>query len=136
MDVLIAEDEPHIVELLRFILGREGCETRAAGDGAAALAAARERRPDVLILDLMLPVMDGFEVLRAIRADADLRGLPVLMLTAKGQERDRLEAEAIGVDAFVTKPFANREVLDGVRRLGRGAADRDAPDRNGMDGNG
>lgn len=122
MQVLIAEDEPHVVELLTFILEREGCHTRAVGDGDAVLPALQAQRPDVLILDLMLPRQNGFEVLQAIRADDALRSLPVMILTAKNQERDREVAVSLGVDAFVTKPFANREVIEIVMALGRGGS--------------
>lgn len=116
--VLIAEDEAHIVESLTFILGRAGYEVTEVGDGEAALARVRSAHPpDLLLLDVMLPGRNGFEVLQALRADARTRGLPVLMLTAKAQPHDRAMAEEIGVDAYVTKPFSNRDVLEQVRRL-------------------
>lgn len=115
--VLIAEDEPHIVESLRFILAREGFQVADAGDGEAACRSLEKSRPDVMILDLMLPRLNGFEVLRRVRADPALEGLPVIMLTAKGQAHDRRTAEDIGADAFITKPFSNRDVVDHVLRL-------------------
>lgn len=116
--VLIAEDEAHIVESLAFILGRAGYEVDDVRDGEAALAQVRSPHPpDLLVLDVMLPLRNGFEVLKALRADARTRDLPVLMLTAKAQPHDRSLAEAIGVDAYVTKPFSNRDVLEQVRRL-------------------
>lgn len=116
--VLIAEDEAHIVESLSFILGREGYEVMSVADGEAALARLRSRNPpDLMILDVMLPLRNGFEVLRAVRSDERLSALPVLMLTAKAQPHDRALAEEIGVDAYVTKPFSNRDVIDQVRRL-------------------
>ncbi len=116
--VLIAEDEAHIVESLSFILAREGYEIISAADGEAALARLRNRHPpDLMILDVMLPLRNGFEVLKAVRSDERLRRLPVLMLTAKVQPHDRALAEEIGVDAYVTKPFSNREVVEQVRRL-------------------
>jgi len=116
--VLIAEDEAHIVESLTFILAREGHEVTSVADGEAALAKLRSRHPpDLVILDVMLPRRNGLEVLQAMRADERLRSLPVLMLTAKAQPHDRALAEEIGVDAYVTKPFANREVIEQVRRL-------------------
>ncbi|SET52825.1 response regulator transcription factor [Oceanicella actignis] len=117
--ILIAEDEPHIVESLRFLLEREGYRVSAAGDGEAALRLAAATRPSLLILDVMLPRMNGFEVLRRLRADAALRGTPVLMLTAKGQSHDRRTAQEIGADAFITKPFSNSDVVAQVRRLAR-----------------
>lgn len=115
--VLIAEDEPHIVESLRFILAREGLVVSAAGDGETALREAAEVRPDLMILDVMLPRLNGFEVLRRLRADPALAGMPVIMLTAKGQAQDRRTAEEIGADAFITKPFSNRDVVAQVLRL-------------------
>ena len=115
--VLIAEDEPNIVESLAFLLRREGCDVVSALDGDAALAELRRLAPDLVILDLMLPGRNGFEVLKAIKTDPALRSVPVLVLTAKGQPQDRRRAEEIGVEAFMTKPFSNRAIVDEVRRL-------------------
>ncbi|MGR3783788.1 MAG: response regulator transcription factor [Albimonas sp.] len=115
--VLIAEDEPHIVESLRFILSREGYDVDDAGDGESACRSLAAERPDLVILDVMLPLLNGFEVLRRLRADPATTGLPVIMLTAKGQAQDRRTAEDIGADAFITKPFSNRDVVDHVHRL-------------------
>lgn len=115
--VLIAEDEPHIVESLTFLLSREGFDVSSAGDGETAFLCLEENPPDLMILDVMLPRMNGFEVLRRVRADPRLRALPVIMLTAKGQHQDRQRADEIGADAFITKPFSNREVVDRVRAL-------------------
>lgn len=115
--VLIAEDEPNIVESLTFLLRRAGYDVASVLDGEAALAQLRMRAPDLMILDLMLPRRNGFEVLKVVKADAALRSMPVLVLTAKGQPQDRKLAEEIGVDAFITKPFSNREIVDEVRRL-------------------
>ena len=116
-DILIAEDEPGILDSLRFILQRAGWSVSAATDGDAALAAVRERHPRMVVLDVMLPKRSGFDVLKALRAAAETRELPVLILTAKGQQHDRRVAEELGADAFVTKPYANTEVVDAVRRL-------------------
>ena len=115
--VLIAEDEANIAELLQFLLQREGYETQMVFDGSAALAAAREAGPDAVVLDAMLPNLSGYEVLKALRADASLKAVPVLMLTAKGQDKDRKLAEDLGVNAFITKPFANNDVIACVARL-------------------
>jgi two-component system OmpR family response regulator len=117
IDVLIAEDEPSILESLDFILRRAGWTISAVADGDAALDAVRRLRPRVLVLDVMLPKRSGFEVLKQIRADLETRALPVLVLTAKGQQQDRRIAEALGADVFVTKPYANADVVDAVRRL-------------------
>lgn len=115
--VLIAEDDLHIVELLTFVLERERYAVSAATDGEAALARLRSDPPDLLILDVMLPRMNGFEVLKAIRSDPKLKGVRVIVLTAKGQAQDRRTAEALGIDAFMTKPFSNQDVVAAVRRV-------------------
>jgi len=118
-NILIAEDEPNIAELLTFILRRAGCTTRSVTDGEAAIAEILRDAPDVLLLDLMLPKRDGYAVLKAVRASADHAALPVVMLTAKGQERDRKVAESLGVNAFITKPFSNQDVVGQVLALAR-----------------
>jgi len=115
--VLIVEDEENIVESLSFLLEREGYDVKSVLDGSRALAHLQERLPDLLILDVMLPGVDGFEILRSIRADESLETLPVIMLTAKMQQQDRRTAEEIGVNAFVTKPFSNAEVISIVKSL-------------------
>jgi CheY-like chemotaxis protein len=115
--VLIAEDEANIAESLSFILGREGHEVLAVADGAAALRQLHGELPDLLILDVMLPGLNGFEVLKAIKSDPRLKSLPVIVLTAKTQPQDRELAEAIGVSAYLTKPFSNRDIVEQVRRL-------------------
>lgn len=116
--VLIAEDEQNIAESLRFILERAGCEVRHASDGEEALIQARDAKPDVLVLDVMLPSLNGFDVLKTIRADTALKEIAVLVLTAKGQSHDRQTADALGADAFMTKPFANADIVAEVLRLG------------------
>lgn len=115
--VLIAEDEPNIVESLSFILKREGLEVTAVLDGEETLRMLQADAPDVVILDVMLPSLDGFSILKRIRADPRLKGLRVIVLTAKGQAQDRRTAEAFGADDFITKPFSNRDVVERVRRL-------------------
>ncbi|WP_246479067.1 response regulator transcription factor [Kaustia mangrovi] len=115
--ILIVEDESNIVESLRFILEQAGFEVEIVSDGKAALSRLRRDRFGAVVLDLMLPGMNGFDVLKAMRADAELASLPVLVLTAKGQAQDRKTAEAIGANAFITKPFSNAEVVEQVRAL-------------------
>jgi DNA-binding response OmpR family regulator len=110
--VLIAEDEPYIVESLTFLIEGAGLDVAVASDGAVALQAIKSLRPAVVILDIMLPEENGFEVLRFVKSNPDLREIPVLVLTARGQENDRQMALALGADAFVTKPFSNREVVE------------------------
>ena len=116
-DVLIAEDEPAILDSLEFILRRAGYTVASVTDGSAALSEIRRLLPKLVVLDVMLPRLSGFEVLKQIRADAALGALPVLMLTAKGQQQDKRIAEELGADAFVTKPYANADVVEAVHRL-------------------
>ena len=115
--VLIIEDEPNIVESLTFLLERAGFVVGSEGDGENALARIADMKPDVVILDVMLPGKTGFDVLAELRSHAETIDLPVLMLTARGQSRDREMAEKAGVSRFMTKPFSNTEVLNAVRDL-------------------
>ncbi len=115
--VLLVEDEANIVVSLRYLLTRAGFEVDVEENGATGLAAALQNPPDVAILDVMLPGLNGFEILDALRADARGETLPVLMLTAKGQREDRERAIAGGADRFVTKPFANADLVAAVREL-------------------
>jgi two-component system, OmpR family, response regulator len=117
IDVLIAEDEPAILDSLEFILRRAGFSVASVTDGAAAFAEIRRQSPKVVVLDVMLPRQSGFEVLKQIRADVAFGALPVLMLTAKGQQQDKRIAEELGADAFVTKPYANADVVRSVQSL-------------------
>lgn len=115
--VLIVEDEPNIVESLNFILGQAGFDVETAVDGAEALQRLRRQVYSALILDLMLPGINGFDVLRSVRSDGELKDMPVIVLTAKGQAADRQAAEAIGATAFITKPFSNAEIVQRVSQL-------------------
>jgi DNA-binding response OmpR family regulator len=115
--VLLIEDEANIAEALRFILSRDGWQVSVVQDGETALAEVARLRPDLVILDFMLPGMSGLEILSALRADQATTALPVLMLTAKGQGRDREAAERAGASAFMTKPFDNSEIRAKVREL-------------------
>ncbi|WP_095590737.1 response regulator transcription factor [Actibacterium ureilyticum] len=115
--VLLIEDEPNIIEAIRFILLRDGWTVQTHSDGETAYDAVRDTMPDVVILDVMLPGRSGFDILREIRTTDTTAHLPVLMLTAKGQVRDRELAEQIGVNRFMTKPFSNTDVLASVREL-------------------
>lgn len=113
--ILIVEDEPNIVESLRFILERAGLAVDIVSNGVAALEHVRRETFAAVVLDIMLPGMNGFDILRSIRSDKSLAGLPVVVLTAKGQANDRKMAEAAGASAFITKPFSNAEVVACVR---------------------
>lgn len=113
--VLLIEDEPNIAEAIRFLLTRDGLRVSHAAEGGAALVLLHQDPPDLVILDHMLPGMSGLEVLTAVRADPESRHLPVMMLTARG--RDREMAEEAGADRFMTKPFSNAEILAEVRAM-------------------
>ena len=116
-DVLLIEDEPNIIEAIRFILSRDGWHVQTHSDGNSAYDKVLDTRPDVVILDVMLPGRSGFEILRDIRGGGATATLPVLMLTAKGQTKDREMAESLGASRFMTKPFSNTDVLSTVRDL-------------------
>ncbi len=115
--ILLAEDEPHIVTAVSYLLKRAGFQTLTATDGQQALDMALAESPDVLVLDLMMPKLDGYEVLRRLRADPQGEKLPVLMLTAKSQGIDREKAFECGADRYMTKPFANAELVAMVEEL-------------------
>lgn len=115
--VLLVEDELNIIEAIRFLLSREGCTVDTHGNGTDAAQVIRSLKPDLVVLDVMLPGKSGFDILEELRADTETAALPVLMLTARGQSRDREMAEKAGVSRFMTKPFSNAEVLTAVRDL-------------------
>ncbi|WP_299555094.1 response regulator [uncultured Tateyamaria sp.] len=115
--VLLVEDEINIIEAIQFLLSREGWQVDTHSDGATAVEKVRSMRPDLVVLDYMLPGKNGIDILTELRADPDFHRLPVLMLTARGQSRDRDLAERAGVSRFMTKPFSNTEVVTAVRDL-------------------
>ena len=115
--VLIAEDEPSIVVSLEFLLRNAGHEVTVARDGEEALRLAATIRPDLVVLDIMLPSMSGFEVCRAIREGGNLRNARVLMLTARGRDTEIQRGLAAGADAYMTKPFSTKELMEVVARL-------------------
>lgn len=115
--VLLIEDEPHIIEAISFILTRDGWTVHTHQDGATAMDKLRTAPPDLVILDVMLPGQSGFDVLSALRADPDHGAIPVLMLTARGQQRDRALAAELGATQYMTKPFSNDEIRATVRDL-------------------
>lgn len=118
--VLLIEDEPNIAEAIRFILSRDGWQVSTYGGGLAAVAQVQALCPDVLVLDVMLPGQSGHDILAELRAMPDFAHLPVLMLTAKGQGRDREMAMQGGANMFMAKPFSNAEIVAAVRSLGAG----------------
>jgi phosphate regulon transcriptional regulator PhoB len=127
--VLIIEDDKDIVELVRYNLANEGFEVGSAGDGSSGLAQLRKAPPDLLLLDLMLPKMPGLEVCKEVRRDPALSRLPILMLTARGEEADRVVGLEMGADDYVTKPFSPRELVARVKALLRRAEPTDDVER-------
>lgn len=115
--VLLIEDEPNIIEAVSFILSRDGWDVKTHSNGHDAIDAVRNRTPDLIILDVMLPGKSGFDILKEIRSDQQFALTPVLMLTARGQVKDREMAEKAGASRYMTKPFSNAEVLDAVRSM-------------------
>jgi DNA-binding response OmpR family regulator len=120
--ILIVDDEPSIVVPLEFLMKREGYEVEVAADGQAALDALERSAPDLVILDVMLPRLNGFDVCRRIRDAPRWRGLKILMLTAKGRDSEMQRGLELGADAYVTKPFSTRDLVARIRALLGGAA--------------
>jgi DNA-binding response OmpR family regulator len=114
LKILVADDEPNIVISLEYLLKREGYTVRVARDGQEALDAIASELPDLLLLDVMMPRKTGFEVCQAVRAVEAWQSLKILMLTAKGRETDVAKGLALGADAYMTKPFSTRELVQKV----------------------
>jgi len=115
--ILIVDDEPNIVISLEFLMKREGFAVTVARDGEEGLAAIRERHPDLVVLDVMMPKRNGFEVLEEVRADPALAGVRILMLTAKGRPAESKKGLELGADAYMAKPFSTRELVDKAKFL-------------------
>lgn len=115
--ILVIEDDPRSVKLMELVLGSEGYEAVVATNGEEGLAAARERRFDVILLDLMLPEVDGFEVLRQLRADSELADVPVIITSARARPTTREEAADLGADSYLTKPYRKAELLEVIASL-------------------
>jgi DNA-binding response OmpR family regulator len=115
--ILIADDEPNIVISLEFLMQRNGYEVKTAGDGEAALRLVNEFRPDLILLDIMLPLKSGYEVCQKIRENPELGATKVIMITAKGRDIEVAKGLALGADAYITKPFSTQDLLDHVKRL-------------------
>jgi DNA-binding response OmpR family regulator len=118
--ILIVDDEPSIVIALEYLLKREGYQVETAVDGEAALEAVTREVPHLVILDVMLPKLSGFDVCKRLRADPRFGALKILMLTAKGREIEVAKGIALGADAYVTKPFSTRDLVAQIRELVRG----------------
>jgi DNA-binding response OmpR family regulator len=119
--ILIVDDEPNIVMPLEFLMRKQGHEVRVAGDGDAALVEVGRFLPDLVLLDVMLPRRSGYEVCQMLRERADWQHIKVIMLTAKGRDVEVAKGRAVGADAYVTKPFSTRELVDQVERLLEGS---------------
>jgi DNA-binding response OmpR family regulator len=119
--ILIADDEPKLVLALELLMKREGYETRTTGDGEAAVEVAKAFQPDLILLDVMMPKMDGYEVCQRLRADPEFKNVVIVMLTAKGREVEKEKGLALGADLYITKPFSTRDV---VRKVKEGLASK------------
>ena len=115
--ILIVDDEPNIVLALELLMKKEGYEVHTVDDGERAVQAAKELRPDLILLDIMMPKMDGYEVCQRIRSDALLKDVSIIMLTAKGREVEREKGLALGADHYITKPFSTRQVVMKVKEI-------------------
>ena len=115
--ILVIDDEEDLIELVRYNLNKEGFEVIGAGDGESGLKQVRQNRPDLIIIDLMLPGIDGLEVCRMLRAGNETAHIPLVMLTAKGSESDRIVGLELGADDYITKPFSPRELAARIKAL-------------------
>ncbi|MDQ5909714.1 MAG: hypothetical protein QG599_1809 [Pseudomonadota bacterium] len=115
--ILVVDDEPNIVLSLEFLMKQAGFQVRTASDGEAGLTAITAEQPDLVLLDVMMPRKNGYEVCQAIRANPDWKAIRIIMLTAKGREVEREKGLALGADDYITKPFSTQEVVERVREL-------------------
>ena len=115
--ILIVDDEPNIVVSLEFLMKREGFDVAVATDGEAALKSVEEKTPDLVLLDIMLPKKNGFEVCQTIRANPGLQAVKIVMLTAKGRDTEVAKGTALGADAYMTKPFSTKDLIAQVRQI-------------------
>jgi two-component system alkaline phosphatase synthesis response regulator PhoP/two-component system response regulator VicR len=125
LKILVCDDERHIVRLIQVNLERQGWNVVTAYDGKEGLEKVSSEKPDLLVLDVMMPYMDGFEVLKSIRKDPSTEKLPVIMLTAKAQDKDVFEGYHYGADMYLTKPFNPRELVTFVKRIAAGGTNGD-----------
>jgi two-component system alkaline phosphatase synthesis response regulator PhoP/two-component system response regulator VicR len=127
--ILAVDDERHIVRLIQVNLERAGYQVSTAFDGPEALKKIESDRPDLVVLDVMMPKMDGFEVLKRLRANPETRQIPIIMLTAKAQDQDVFKGWSSGADAYLTKPFNPLELITFVKRILSGHDDYDDQDK-------
>lgn len=121
--ILVCDDERHIVRLIQVNLERQGYQVVTAFDGKEGLEKVKTEKPDLCVLDVMMPYMDGFEVLKNLRRDPETENLPVIMLTAKAQDKDVFEGYHYGADMYLTKPFNPMELVTFVKRITQGGND-------------
>lgn len=127
--ILVCDDERHIVRLIQVNLERQGYNVVTAYDGKEGLEKVKAEKPDLIVLDVMMPYMDGFEVLKNLRRESDTEAIPVIMLTAKAQDKDVFEGYHYGADMYLTKPFNPMELVTFVKRILDGAKTPDGPKR-------
>lgn len=129
LKVLVCDDERHIVRLIQVNLERQGYNVVTAFDGKEGLEKVRSEKPDLVVLDVMMPYMDGFEVLKSLRREPETESLPVIMLTAKAQDKDVFEGYHYGADMYLTKPFNPSELVTFVKRIAQGGGNDGGPKR-------
>lgn len=129
LKILVCDDERHIVRLIQVNLERQGWQVVTAYDGKEGLEKVKAEKPDLVVLDVMMPYMDGFEVLKTLRREPEFESLPVIMLTAKAQDKDVFEGYHYGADMYLTKPFNPMELVTFVKRIAAGGGDAGGPKR-------
>ena len=129
LKVLVCDDERHIVRLIQVNLERQGYQVVTAFDGKEGLEKIRAEKPNLVVLDVMMPYMDGFEVLKTLRREPETENLPVIMLTAKAQDKDVFEGYHYGADMYLTKPFNPMELVTFVKRISQGNDEPSGPKR-------
>ncbi len=134
--ILVVEDEEDIAELIEYNLLKQGFSAEVAGSGEEALLRARRRKPGLVLLDLMLPGVDGYEVCRRLKAEPDMREIPVVMVTAKGEETDVVKGLELGADDYIVKPFSPRVLLARVRAILRRRPRREEAEQGTIAGHG
>lgn len=115
--ILIVDDETYILNILDFSLGGEGFEVITASNGEEALTTAVDLHPDLIVLDVMMPKIDGFEVCRALKTKNDTKDIPIILLTAKDRDSDRKRGEEVGVDRYMTKPFSPQRLIEAIHEM-------------------
>lgn len=115
--IMVVDDEPYIARVIKFKLEQEGYTVISANDGQSGLQKIKEEKPDLVLLDVMMPGLSGYEVCQRIKEDAELAGIPVVILTAKGQERDREQGLTMGASDYITKPFSPNRLLELVKSM-------------------